>query len=180
MVWRRRLARSAAVGKGSPPFMLYITTTKRSQYVLTRKMRAGPNFLWRSGDRLSGGLTAETGPSSRAPSSADFSSTYRTEGPAGFLMANLLSESQKRACFRISFSHCRISRAPPASAGFLAIKALSTRNTRQSAKCRDLKGMHGSNIGIDRVSILDAAEAGRDAKIGAAMQCLTHGAADIH
>src|ERR1035437_4164290 len=57
-------------------------------------MRAGPNFLWRSGDRLSGGLTAETGPSSRAPSSADFSSTYRTEGPAGFLMANLLSESQ--------------------------------------------------------------------------------------
>jgi hypothetical protein len=30
------------------------------------------------------------------------------------------------------------------------------------------------------VSILDAAEAGRDAKIGAAMQCLTHGAADIH
>src|ERR1035437_5947153 len=94
MVWRRRLARSAAVGKGSPPFMLYITTTKRSQYVLTRKMRAGPNFLWRSGDRLSGGLTAETGPSSRAPSSADFSSTYRTEGPAGFLMANLLSESQ--------------------------------------------------------------------------------------
>src|ERR1035437_6768645 len=94
MVWRRRLARSAAVGKGSPPFMLYITTTKRSQYVLTRKMRAGPNFLWRSGDRLSGGLTAETGPSSRAPSSADFSSTYRTEDPAGFLMANLLSESQ--------------------------------------------------------------------------------------
>src|ERR1019366_7823844 len=57
-------------------------------------MRAGPNFLWRSGDRLSGGLTADTGPSSRAPSSADFSSTYRTEGPAGFLMANLLSESQ--------------------------------------------------------------------------------------
>src|ERR1035437_10193930 len=58
-------------------------------------MRAGPNFLWRSGDRLSGGLTAETGPSSRAPSSAAFSSTYRTEDPAGFLMANLLSESQK-------------------------------------------------------------------------------------
>src|ERR1035437_1855960 len=94
MVWRRRLARSAAVGKGSPPFMLYITTTKRSQYVLTRKMRAGPNFLWRGEDRLCGGLTAETGPSSRAPSSADFSSTYRTEGLAGFLMANLLSESQ--------------------------------------------------------------------------------------
>src|ERR1035437_1883276 len=63
-------------------------------------MRAGPNFLWRSGDRLSGGLTAETGPSSRAPSSADFSSTYRTEDPAGFLMANLLSESQRSSHVR--------------------------------------------------------------------------------
>ena len=36
----------------------------------------------------------ETGPNSRTPPSADFSSTYRTGGPAGFLMANLLSESQ--------------------------------------------------------------------------------------
>jgi hypothetical protein len=39
-------------------------------------------------------LTADTQPSSESPSLADFSSTYQTEGPAGLLTANLLSESQ--------------------------------------------------------------------------------------
>jgi hypothetical protein len=39
-------------------------------------------------------LTVETGPNSRTPPSADFSSTYRTEGPGGLLEANLLSEAQ--------------------------------------------------------------------------------------
>jgi hypothetical protein len=58
---------------------------------------AGRKFLWRNGDRPPGGLTAETGQVRGPRSPADFSSTYRMEGPECRLMANLLSESQMRS-----------------------------------------------------------------------------------
>jgi len=54
----------------------------------------GRKFFRRHGDRLPGDLTAEAGPSLRAASPRDFSDPYRSEGPAGLLIANLLSESQ--------------------------------------------------------------------------------------
>src|ERR1035437_10261571 len=130
-------------------------------------MRAGPNFLWRSGDRLSGGLTAETGPSSRAPSSADFSSTYRTEVPAGFLMANLLSESQKHALLNPYLNERQRRLVAAADARFLGHGGIATlaRATGLSRTTlhKAVRELEGNEVPPERVR---KAGGGRKSKAG--------------
>src|ERR1019366_10492814 len=87
---------------GSSPFMLYIIKTQRSQDVFARNMRAGRTFFGGAPsvclEACPGGVAGVCG----VPPPAAFSAPYRTEGPAGYLKANLLSEPQMDGVSHVS------------------------------------------------------------------------------
>src|ERR1039458_10133421 len=83
---------------------------------------------WRRGAWPLGGLVRRRGKARRSASPAGFSSTYRTEGPAGLLITNLLSESQ--AAFRCK-STCRLRNVRPLAA-LQAARGLSVGATRRA------------------------------------------------